>query len=184
MCWARLYPLTVTCWRYARDTYESIPICCSLERIVSCVCPSCCLWSIDGRRTWWFTGTLLWYTWDSLCRRRTMITRRKINGSSIMCATRNLEKSIKYQSSQIGIMVFNSYQTKVLRIRPIESEKEYRDLTLSTLYSDEVRTPLLPLFNRCGAESQLQRPTWWSCLAGSVRRMQIKGNAHQDRYPT
>ena len=82
----------------------------------------------------------------------------KINGAT-MCATRNLEKSIKYQSSQQrGIIVFDSYQTKALRIRPIESEKEYRDPTLSTLYSDEVRTPLLPSFNRCGTEGQPQRP--------------------------
>ena len=108
----------------------------------------------------------------------------KLNGST-MCATPSLEKSTKYQSSQQrGIIVFDSYQTKALRIRPTESEKEYRDLTLGTLYSDEVRTPLLPSFNRCGAEGQPQRPTWWSCLAGSVLRMQTERNAHQDRYTT
>ena len=33
-------------------------------------------------------------------------------------------------------------------------EKVCYGLTLGKLYSDEVRTPLLPSFNRCGAEGQ------------------------------
>ena len=61
--------------------------------------------------------------------------------------------------------MFDSYQTKASRIRPIKSEIEYHDLTRGTLYSDEARAPSLPLFNRCGADGQPQRPTWWSCLA-------------------
>ena len=66
----------------------------------------------------------------------------------------NLEWSITYQSSLIGIIAFDSYQTKALRIEQIGREEDYYDLTLGKLYSDDVRTPLLSSFNRCGAEGQ------------------------------
>ena len=149
-----------------------------LNALFSSVCPSCCISSIDGRRSWRFTGTQLWYTCDSLCRRRTTIPRRK---------TQWLINNVRYaqprEKHQISELTTKRYHC--LRFVSDESaQEEYRDLTLSTLYSDEVRTPLLPSFNRCGAEGQPQRRTWWSCLAGSVLRMQIKRNAHQDRYTT
>ena len=122
ICWVRPYPLTATFWRYAQDTYISIAIYFNLERFLSCVCPSGSLQSMDGRGSWRFTGTQLWYTCDSYCRRRTMITRTKTNGSSTMRAMCNLEHRIKYQSSPIGIIAFDSYQTKAPRIEQIERE--------------------------------------------------------------
>ena len=59
-----------------------------LDALLSRVCPNRCLWSTHGRRSWRFTGTQLLYTCDSLCRRRTMITRQKNSMGHQQCALR------------------------------------------------------------------------------------------------
>ena len=84
--------------RLKSNVYDMLSAAISLDSYIMTICPghawsycyflqswtlysagfvlSCCLWTIDGRRSWRLTGTHLWYACDSLCRRRTMITPR------------------------------------------------------------------------------------------------------------
>ena len=84
--------------RLKSNVYDMLSAAISLDSYIMTICPgrawsycyflqswtlysagfvlSCCLWTIDGRRSWRLTGSHLWYACDSLCRRRTMITPR------------------------------------------------------------------------------------------------------------
>ena len=104
MCQCEYYCLIVSVHETANhrlksNVYDMLSAAISLDSYIMTICPghawsycyflqswtlysagfvlSCCLWTIDGRRSWRLTGTHLWYACDSLCRRRTMITRRK-----------------------------------------------------------------------------------------------------------
>ena len=94
-------------------------------------------------------NTTLIHVWQLLSKEINDYTNKK---QWFLNNVRYVWRRVTHQISELSLPSIRTRQRRheSNRLR----EKEYYELTPGKLHSDEVRTPLLPSFNRCGAQSQ------------------------------